>query len=1045
MNRSWIEIFSFSLAGVLPHGLIMLALVASCSKDRKRMLAPPDPTAMLEEQDASESSGQDSETVVDVTAGSEEDSSSDELEAVSTSTGGAVSTTQSAVFGKETCESFFTIASSLMESHAYYKSFEDLDGQWAKSMCSDWISTFDGYELYWDAKEAKVLREKCAANLQVHMQKQNCRGLDSVPSAWLEIRDQMKPSVATTKDFDPKVLVTRMIRAKKNDLWLLRTAGFGNIDRTFSDHIEDEFANILMDHADYQTSDLAHLTLRAFVKSLDGQSSYALGRYASSHSSELSRLIPVVHHYPLQLVQVGDTWVFSATKEAEEHHEEAESANGAAEPMHGDYLTGIFAAESMTPLVQSADDRTYIAAEFLHHRKSQLAGQSLHMTFKKPGSSSDATAVTLADDHSLDKTYALKTQVHEFENFTRNENATVVTLNIAHFHNHDKSVRLYSQLVRKLQALIHYHSPEALVLDLRGNKEGAFSDMTKLLSLFDGGIDAKKHALYYSSRKDQFSLAQSSQDVNFPKPVFGWDKSLVILVDQETGGASEFFSHVLQKTGKAIVVGGPYTEGYGHEQSYILPTEQWDGAFITSRIFHAFNGSTWNCHGLNLDIPFKLVADKHSAQPKECHLYGHRAADSDGYADKGMLRKLASSFFKRYNLDPKATESAKDPDLQHAALIALDEYFLKRYESGTPGRYRLISSEVFELPTETGENGGADESESTEKTRVEDAGSDSAAAYDDQYQEASAVVAGFHPPVNAASSADQSYAMIISEDIQKGFVFRVCDGEASLAGESLDFMNSSYCVSLFQDAGGVEYRLPYEKFASYSLDDAMTDSNNFLHSINIHAEERRLFIKSTAMGLAGGAFSGGATISAPVIASIAGVSVVDSTMDAVAGVPGHPDKNVGIPKVATITSSGTALGSIAGLGLVVGGGKAITLVAEKFGMQAAKLPLVRKVMTVALVLVGIHVAFFSDSEKIARNPLHPFSWLAQHLWRDPSIQLAESWPKMVAGEASVAMSNGDLRGAAESLAGLLIERELADSTELAFTCLPQKGCEETNL
>ena len=939
-----------------------------------------------------------------------------------------------------------------MGSHAYYESFKDLDGDWAGRMCGAWITTFDGYDLYWDEKEAKLLNERCAENLHSYMQKQNCQALESVPSAWLQIRDQMEPSTTATKGFDPRVLVTRMIRAKKNDLWLLRTAGFETIDRTFSDHIEDEFAELLVDHAEYQESDLAHLTLRAFVKSLDGQSSYALGRYASSHSDELSRLIPVVHHNHLQLVQVGDTWVFGAKTEEDDHHaeettEEMESVGGtAAEPMPGDYLTGVFVAESMTPLVQSGDDRAYIPAEFIHHRKSRLAGQSIHMTYKKLGDASEPTIVTLSDDHSLDDTYALKTQIHEFENFIRNENATVATLNIAHFHNHDKSMRLYSQLVRKLQALIHYHSPEALVLDLRGNKEGAFSDMTKLLSLFDGGVDAKKHSLYYSSRKEQFSLAPSSQNVRFPKPIFGWDKSLIILVDQETGGASEFFSHVLQKSGKAIIVGGPYTEGYGYEQSYLLPTDQWDGAFITSRIFHAFNGTTWNCRGLDLDLPFKLIADKHSAQPKDCHLYQQSAADSDGYADKGMLRKLADSFYKRYNLDEKAIESASDPDLHHAALIALDEYFLKRYESGTPGRYRLISSTVFDESTDASEYGGTDEPTELvpENTGAENTGSDSAAAYGGQYQEASAVASGFHPSAKAADVADQSYAMIISEDIHKGFVFKVCEGGLSLDGESPDFTSSSYCTSLFQDASGLEYSLPYEKFASYSLDDAMADSDNFLHSINIHAEERRLFIKSTAMGLAGGAFSGGATISAPVIASIAGVSVVDSTMDAVAGVPGHPDKNVGIPKVATITSSGTALGSIAGLGLVVGGGKAITVVAEKFGMQAAKLPLVRKVVTVALVLAGIHVAFFSDSEEISRNPLHPFSWLAQHLWRDPSVQLAESWPKMVAGEASVAMSRADLRVAAESLAGLLIERELAESTELALTCLPT-GCEETNL
>ena len=76
MNRSWLEIFSFSLAGILRYGMILFAflLVASCSKDRRRMLAPPDPTAMGEQQVTDESSGQDAEIpVVDQTSGSEED------------------------------------------------------------------------------------------------------------------------------------------------------------------------------------------------------------------------------------------------------------------------------------------------------------------------------------------------------------------------------------------------------------------------------------------------------------------------------------------------------------------------------------------------------------------------------------------------------------------------------------------------------------------------------------------------------------------------------------------------------------------------------------------------------------------------------------------------------------------------------------------------------------------------------------------------------------------------------------------------------------
>ena len=786
MNRCQIDIFSLSLASTLCHGFVWLVclIAASCSEDRRHLMGVADLTAMIEQKATGDLLGQDSKILmVDETSGSEEDPSdkagdadnstdnSNESEADGTE-GTVIGAKQSTVFSEETCESFFATASSLMESHAYYKSFDDFDNQWAFRICHSLIRTFDGYQLYWGINELRGLYGKCVSNLPLKMQQRNCQALDVVPSAWLQIRDQMNAGV-TTKDFDLRAFVTRMLGAKTDEIEMLNIAGFETSDRNFFRRIDRQIAQILMDHADYQKSDLAHLTMRAFVGSLDGQSSYALGRYNSSHSGVNSRLIPVAHYNHLQLLQVGDNWLFSS-KQQEERHEEAQSARDGTvpEPMHGDYLNGIF-TQFMQPLVQSSDDRAYIPVEFLHHRKSRLAGRSIHMKFLKQEGYSQSTVVTLVNDKRwFDKPNALKTQVHEFDNFLRNEKATVATIKIAHFYNHDQSRRLYTKLARKLQSLIYYHNPQALVLDLRGNKEGALSDMTRLLSLFDGGVDVKKHALYYSTEKDQFSLDQSSQNVihkQIPKPIVGWEKTLIILVDKETGGASEYFSHVLQKTGKAILVGGPYTEGYGYGQAYIHPTDQWDGMFITDRIYHADGGTTWNCRGLDLDMVVRVppIQDIYSVgyflQPGGCSssLYSQsNAVDNDGYADKDLLEKLIDIFYERRR-EPEVTEQASDTYLHHALTIALDEYFLKRYESGIPGKYRLISSTVFEEPVSMEDDGGGDaaepeSTESTESTDEEDVGSDSAAAIGGQYQEAllamsSADLRGFLVERNLAS------------------------------------------------------------------------------------------------------------------------------------------------------------------------------------------------------------------------------------------------------------------------------------------------------
>ena len=1047
LSRLWIR--SSSSRG---WALIITVLMTpvSCSKDRSRMLPPQNPLT---------------ESVSEKAEGPQSPQTNRPSSAILESPRSSYAATMNdePVFSKDTCNLIFTKAQIVMNDHAIYQSFNDLDEPWNQRMCQNWVMGFDSYGLYWTEKESQQLISQCAQMIHLDFKNRSCEELHTIPAAWLNKRNQFTRQLnriivngfqlTSSRHQDTySELVSRAQQAKKNDLWLMEALGYPHLDHLNSRLLADSYTSIVSNHAYYNERDLADLTIRAFIGALDTHSSYAMGKYDSSHADISQRIINLTT--PNHLIQLGDQWFFTDSDMSQyissdtdtADHQNSQSLSIAA----GDQLIGIYDSTNQSIQNSQNSSHSYLPAPFLDQRHAHLFGRTMEIEVQKNnegnGQSDEIFRINLSSFHeSGDDQLELHATINTFMDITKNKEAKIATLKIDHFHSHDQGLSQYTHLAKQLLRL-KSRQVDGLVLDLRGNHLGAIPDTQKAVSLFlskQQRSDSENHLLYVSQKNRFYPVV-----TGYHSPLnsdFHWSTPVTILVDHQTGGAAEFLSHTLQRYANALIVGGSNTEGYGSEQTYVGPDEQWDGYLITTRIFKLRDNSTWNCWGLGVDISWQLATSSpwtHSSS--SCGSSTDQFESQNSPRDKTQLSKLAHHAHQRHNLDSTLNhKNLQDNDLMRAAMIATDDFFINRHSSRISGRYQLTkaialgdlheanSTDTLLYPVEENDDSDDQTVSSLSPRTPSQSSSQTQVNNPNLFSGLSGVQAG-----HAQDLQIPAYSLVIDENIS----FQVCKTD------SQDLQNQpSDCVSAFVDSSGQPYQLPDHFYTDYGLDHAESDADNFLQQIHIHDEERRLFYKSFGMGIIGGSFTGVSSASMTVLGGITGVAIFDSTMDATAGVPGHVDEQLGVPRVAFITSAGTATGSVVGVAAVIATARAMASGASqsqaKLAVQAAsKLPLIRKIIGGAIALTGLYVAFFSDANSIAKNPWHPFYWFAHHIWDDPSLELAESWPKLIQGQPLHVLSAGQMMEALKTLKPILVDRDFATDHQLSLACLPQQSC-----
>lgn len=142
-----------------------------------------------------------------------------------------------------------------------------------------------------------------------------------------------------------------------------------------------------------------------------------------------------------------------------------------------------------------------------------------------------------------------------------------------------------------------------LVIDLRDNQGGSMSETIRLLGLF---LPATVVAQRVGKDGSVRALSTTEAQARYRGP-------LVVLVNDRSASASEFFSAALQDHHRAVIMGGPRTYGKGTIQTLVdLPAIAGPGgvlvasgaAKLTVGLFFRPSGGTVQLHGVTPDVVF---------------------------------------------------------------------------------------------------------------------------------------------------------------------------------------------------------------------------------------------------------------------------------------------------------------------------------------------------------------------------------------------------------------------------------------------------------
>ncbi len=240
---------------------------------------------------------------------------------------------------------------------------------------------------------------------------------------------------------------------------------------------------------------------------------------------------------------------------------------------------------------------------------------------------------------------------------------------------------------------------EGLILDLRNNKGGSSGEAVELLGYFlEEGV-----VMELNSRvlEDIDGIAQ-------------YDGELVVLVNSNSGSASELFSGTMQDYDRAIIVGSPATFGKGSMQRfYTLDTEESTAKLGEVKLsigrFYTASGRSPQLTGIVPDI---ILPDDDLFVPT-----GERAQEFVLKSEKTQLKERKQTVntnpnkdqvirlshrrverSKRFQLAKEKAQKIKERQDNSTVNLAFDQYTIKKKkEVKEQENYKLIFSKIDEF------------------------------------------------------------------------------------------------------------------------------------------------------------------------------------------------------------------------------------------------------------------------------------------------------------------------------------------------------------
>lgn len=197
-----------------------------------------------------------------------------------------------------------------------------------------------------------------------------------------------------------------------------------------------------------------------------------------------------------------------------------------------------------------------------------------------------------------------------------------------------------------------FHGAPGIVIDMRGNGGGNGELMYTMASyFFSEHSPASYHwldtYLYDEGAGDLVRLFAQKFPLHAPNPALRIDGAVVVLVDERTASAGEYFPQFLQRHGRAIVVGERGTDGAGGNVGVaLLPGNMFFNYTIGRSYFAGTDELNLEGKGVTLDVrvPITLENEQSKLEGKDPALAAALVALGEEAGRRGAERLAGSTW-----------------------------------------------------------------------------------------------------------------------------------------------------------------------------------------------------------------------------------------------------------------------------------------------------------------------------------------------------------------------------------------------------------------